>query len=129
MNLYDDLNDGNFTIFAMKAYDRPNCIVSEFDDDMKRIKYIKKLFRKYEETGDLKERLILNHLIILFNVFGKDAVKILFFKIEEKSHYLLKTFLVFLNYMPNKITGIRGKTILSSNITMDQKVIDILRGI
>lgn len=129
MNIYDDLNEDNFMIFAMKAYDKPNCIISEFDDDMKRIKYIKKLFRKYEETGDLKERLILNHLIILFNVFGKDAVKILFFKIEERSYSILKTFLVFLNYMPPKIMGIRGKNIVSSNIAMNQDVIKILRGI
>jgi len=125
----DDLNDENFIIYAIKAYERPTCIMSEFEEDMKRIKYLKRLFYKFEKNDDLKERLILNHLIILYNVFGKDATKILFFKLEEKYYPILKAFLIFLNHMPKVIKGIKGKTILSSDIMMDQRVIEILRKI
>ena len=100
-----DLNDGNFLIFAAKHYDRPHILQSEFEDDLKRIKYVKRLLRKYRQTGEIKERLVLNHVIILANVFGVDAtVNMLFFKVDKDDYPLLKTILIFLNYLPNRLT-------------------------
>ena len=97
-------------LFAAKHYDNPSCVgQAEFLDDMKRFKYIKRLFRKYTATGDLRTRLIINHIIILANVFGIDAATtLLFFKIDRKHWSLLKTVLVFLHYMPEEdMTDIR----------------------
>ena len=128
--MFDDLNDDNFTIFAMKSYTSPHCILSEFEGDIKRTKYLKKLFRRYKVSGDLKERLILNHLILLYNVFGVDsATRILFYRIDERDYDILKTFLVYLNYMPDKVSGIRGKSINSAEILIDMDIAQILRGL
>lgn len=118
--MIDNLCDDNFLIYAMKAYDKPNCIMSEFEEDLKRIKYIKRLIRRYRLTGELKERLILNHIIILANVFGiESAVRMLFFKIDREDYDILKTFLVFLNYMPKTVHGVNGKNIHSADIWVD----------
>jgi hypothetical protein len=118
--MIDNLCDDNFLIYAMKAYDKPNCIMSEFEEDLKRIKYIKRLIKRYRLTGELKERLILNHIIILANVFGTEsAVRMLFFKIDREDYDILKTFLVFLNYMPKTIYGVKGKNIHSADIWVD----------
>ena len=88
-------------IFAKKHYDNRGANVEELEDDMKRFKYLKRLFRKYDTSKDLKMRLIINHIIVLANVFGVDAAtSLLFFKIEKKHWSTLKTFLVYLNYMP-----------------------------
>lgn len=128
--MFDDLNDDNFLIYAMKCYNSPNCIMSEFEGDLKRIKYIKRLIKRYRITGDLKERLILNHIIVLSNVFGTEAcVRMLFFKINIKEYDILKTFFIFLNYMPNSINGIKGKNIKSSDITVNLEVAQRLRQI
>lgn len=128
--MFDDLNDDNFLIFAMKAYDSPNCIMSEFEEDLKRIKYIKRLIKRYKTTGELKERLILNHLIILSNVFGtKNSVRMLFYKTDEEDYDILKTFLLFLDYMPSIVLGIRGKNINSSDVTVNLFVGKRLRDI
>ena len=110
--MIDDLNDETFMIYAIKAYDKPNCVMSEFYEDLKRIKYVKRLFIKYHKSKEIKERLIINHLIVLYNVFGATAAtRILFYKIDQKYYSILKTFLIFLNYMPKVITKVRGKTI------------------
>ena len=128
--MLDDLNDDNFLIFAMKCYDSPKCIMSEFEEDLKRIKYIKRLIKRYRTTGELKERLILNHLIILSNVFGtKNAVRMLFYKIDKEDYNILKTFLIFLDYMPSVISGINGTNINSSDISVDLFVGKRLRAI
>ena len=89
-------------MFAMKHYDNPSCVdEAEFLSDLKRFKYLKRLFRKYDTSGELKMRLIINHIIILSNVFGVDAsTTLLFFKMEQKHWPLLKTFLVYLSFMP-----------------------------
>jgi hypothetical protein len=127
---FDDLNDDNFLLYAMKAYSSPYCIMSEFESDLKRIKYLKRLFRRYKATKILKERLILNHIILLYNVFGVEAAtRILFFKIDKIHYNMLKTFLIYLNYMPNKVKGINGTDIDSSDILLDMDVADILRKI
>ena len=89
-------------MFAMKHYDNPSCVdEAEFLDDLKRFRYLKRLFRKYDTSGELKMRLIINHIIILSNVFGVDATTtLLFFKIEKNHWSVLKTFLVYLHFMP-----------------------------
>jgi hypothetical protein len=128
--MIENLCDDNFLIFAMKAYDKPNCIMSEFEEDLKRIKYVKRLIKRYRVTGELKERLILNHLIILANVFGVDSsVKMLFYKLDRDDYDILKTFLLFLNYMPKLILGINGTNINSSDISIDIFVAKRLRDI
>lgn len=128
--MFDDLNDDNFLLYAMKAYNSPHCIMSEFESDLKRTKYLKRLFRRYKATKVLKERLILNHIILLYNVFGSEpATRILFFKIDKQDYDVLKTFLIYLNYMPEKINGIDGGDIISSDILLDMYVADILRNI
>ena len=99
---FSTLTPENITMFAMKHYDNPSCVdEQEFLDDMKRFKYLKRLFRKYDTSKDLKMRLIINHIIVLANVFGVDAAtSLLFFKIEQEHWPILKTFLIFLHYMP-----------------------------
>ena len=108
--MFDNLNEDNFLMYAMKAYTSPHYVMSEFESDLKRTKYLKRLFRRYKITKSLKERLVLNHLILLYNVFGVEpATRILFFRIDEVDYDVLKTFLTYLNYMPERIKGINGK--------------------
>ena len=99
---FPKLTSENINMFALKHYDNPTCVdEKEFLDDMKRFKYLKRLFRKFDTTKELKTRLILNHIIVLNNVFGVDAATtLLFFKIEKQHWSLLKTFLVYLHIMP-----------------------------
>ena len=127
---FDDLNEKNFLLYAMQHYDNPQCVeVEEFNDDLRKIKYIKRLFNQYFLGGELKERLLLNHIIVFFNVFQtKAATRILFFKLDEKFWPVLKTFLFYLKFMPeDKIESINGKEITVTDILMDQGVIDSLR--
>ena len=126
---FDDLTDANFLMFAMKEYTNQQCTnIDEFYDDLKKIKYIKRLINRFLESGKLKEILILNHLIVFYNVFdNKAATRLLFFKIEEKYWSVLKTFLIYLSMMPETVKGIRGKDIISSDIQLNQEVIDKLR--
>ena len=125
--MFDDLNEDNFMMYAMKCYTSPHCIMSEFDGDIKRTKYLKRLFRRYKITKSLKERLIINHIILLNNVFGTEATaRILFYKTDERDYDILKTFLSYLDIMPDFVYGINGKTILSSEIPLDVNVIEIL---
>ena len=127
--IFDDLTDANFLMFAMKEYTNQQCTnIDEFYDDLKKIKYIKRLINRFLESGKLKEILILNHLIVFYNVFdNKAATRLLFFKIEEKYWSVLKTFLIYLSMMPEIVKGIRGKDIISSDIQLNQEVIDKLR--
>ena len=127
--IFDDLNEKNFLLYAMKEYDNPQCVqVEEFYDDLKKVKYIKRLFNQYLNEGVLKERLLLNHIIVFYNVFPvRSATRILFLKIEEEFWPILKTFLVYLSYMPETIDPINGRTILSDDIQLDQGVVDRLR--
>ena len=103
----------------------------EFNDDLLLIKYIKRLFRKYNENGEIDQlrlRLALNHIIIFYNVFEMEsATRILFFKIEPELHSILKTFLVFLNYMPAIVHGVNGKDILSKNIPLIETIFTRLK--
>jgi len=100
--MFEKLTNENIIMFAIKHYDNPQCEgEAEFHDDMKRFKYIKRLLRKYQETGVLKERLILNHMIVINNVFGADAAStLLLFKLEPEFWSVLKSFMKFLNMLP-----------------------------
>ena len=128
---FDDLNDDTFLMFAMREYNNMQCTdIEEFYDDLKKIKYIKRLFNFYKNNGQLKERLILNHLIIFYNVFTVQAgTRILFYKIEKDFWPILKTFLIYLDRMPDKIDSIRGEIILTSDIQLDDGIISRLRTI
>ena len=128
--IFDDLNEKNFLLYAMKEYNNPQCTdVEEFNDDLKKIKYIKRLLNQYVSEGVLKERLLLNHIIVFYNVFPPAAAtRILFFKIEEKFWPILKPFLFYLKLIPeDRIESIMGKEIRTNEILMDQGVIDSLR--
>lgn len=127
-----ELCDDNFMIYAMKAYNKPGVIQSEFDEDLKRIKYIKRLLKRYKATGKLKERLILNHIIVLGNVFGVEAtVTMLFFKLESEYYDSLKSFLLFLSYLPKVVDGIKNTHINTSEVPLDMvisgKLMEILK--
>jgi hypothetical protein len=126
-----ELTEENFTMFAVKNYDNPSCNgMDEFLDDLKRFKYIKRLLRKHNVGKELKERLILNHIIVLGNLFGIDATtKMLFFKLEEKFWPQIKTFLVFLNYMPMKVIVSEGIEIVDNEIPIDEIILENLKKI
>jgi hypothetical protein len=127
---FDDLNNDNIMIFAMKVYYKPNCIMSEFKEDMKRFNYLKRLFRRYAKVGEMRERLILNHLVVLYNVFGVEATtRLLFFKMAKTDYPALKTYLLFLSCMPDVVRGIKGQDIPSSEIPVDMNIAEILRTI
>jgi hypothetical protein len=125
--MFDDLNDDNFMMYAMKCYTTPNCLMSEFEGDIKRTKYLKRLFRRYKVSKSLKERLILNHIILLNNVFGPEpTARILFYRIDERDYDILKTFLCYLNIMPEVVRGIKGKNIYSTEIPVEINITEIL---
>lgn len=129
MNL--DLTEENFTLYAIKHYDNPACKgIAEFNDDLKRFIYLKRLFNKYIAGKDLKERLILNHLVVIYNLFGAEAAtKMLFFKVEREFWPQLKTFLVFLNFMPIGPISAQGVLVEGFEIPLDEKVSEALRKI
>lgn len=124
--MIEKLTDENFTLYAAKYYDN-SCSYNtdEFYDDLKRFQYIKRLLLKYKDTGELRERLILNHVIILHNLFGKNATTMLFMKLEGLHEYL-KPFIVLLGYMENKIEY-NDKVVYSSDIALEEKIVEILR--
>ena len=98
---FTELNDDNYLLFAIKFYENPHAVTREdFEDDLKKIKYVKRLLRRYINTKVLKTHLILNHLTVLFNVFGDAAVPLLFFNLERDLWSSIKSFLVFLNKLP-----------------------------
>jgi len=126
-----ELNEDNFVMYAIKHYDNPHCKgIDEFYDDLKRFKYLKRLFRKHCAGKGLKERLILNHIIVIYNLFGPEAAtKMLFYKIEKKFWSQLKTFLVFLNFMPLEVIVSKGIEIKEADIPLDEEIITTLRTI
>ena len=114
-----ELNDDTFLIFAIKNYDNPGCSgMSDLEEDIKRFKYIKRLLRRYQNTSVLNERLIINHIIVLYNVFGDSATTMLFYKLEKQYWSYLKTFLVFLN---------RVKPEEKVEVMLDMNIIETLR--
>ena len=126
--MFDDLNESNVLLYAVKCYDKPNCIKSEFDEDYKKFRYIKRLLNRYRLTGSLKENLLINHLILTQNVFGIEAsTRILFFRIDKRDWSALKTLLIFTSAMPKVVKGVRGQNIISSDIPLDLNLVEILR--
>jgi hypothetical protein len=98
---FDELNENNYILFAIKYYENPQSVTMEdFESDLKRIRYVKRLLKRYKNTGELKTHLILNHLIILFNVFNDAAVPLLFYNLEQELWPSIKSFLLFLNRLP-----------------------------
>ena len=122
MKIFDTLNRRNFELFAAQNYNNPECLdVEEFKEDLARFKYLKRLLRRYELTEDLQVRLILNHIIVIYNVFGiESANKMIWYKIEPEHWTYIKPFLVFLNYLP-----VDEKV----EIPLDPLIVDILRKI
>jgi len=128
--IFEDLNESNILLFAAKCYEKPNCIDSEFDEDYKRVRYIKRLLNRYRLTGQIKERLLLNHLVVAQNVFGiLPCTRMLFARVGKKDWSALKTFLLYTSAMPKVVKGINGEDIISSDISVDLKIADILRKI
>ena len=120
MKIFDTLNKRNFELFAAQHYNNPECLdIEEFKEDLARFKYLKRLLRRYELAADLQIRLILNHIIVLYNVFGiESANRMLWYKIEPEHWTYIKPFLVFLNYLP-----IDEKV----EIPLDPLIVDTLR--
>ena len=95
---FTELNESNYMLFAIKFYDNPQSVTREdFESDLKRIRYVKRLLKRYKKNGELKGHLILNHLIILFNVFNEATVPLLFYNLDEELWPAIKSFLIFLN--------------------------------
>ena len=121
---FSELNDDNYLLFAIKYYENPNAVTrDDFEDDLKKIKYVKRLLRRYINTNTLKTHLILNHLTVLFNVFGDAAVPLLFFNLEEDLWASIKAFLVFLDKLPES-----PKSAID-NIILDEYCLDQLENI
>ena len=121
---FDELNESNYLLFAIKFYDNPQAVTKDdFETDLKRIRYVKRLLKRYKNSGELKVHLILNHLIILFNVFNDATVPLLFYNLEEELWPSIKSFLVFLNRIPEY-----PKTIVN-DIEEDQNCLFQLRAL
>jgi len=121
---FDELNESNYLLFAIKFYNNPQAVTrDDFESDLKRIRYIKRLLKRYKNTGELKIHLILNHLIILFNVFDDATVPLLFYNLEEELWPAIKIFLTFLNRIPEY-----PKTDISG-IPLDDKCLEELRAL
>lgn len=119
------LDESTFTLFAAKYYDNPSChTIEEFEEDLNRFKYLRKLFNRYRKDGDLKERLVLNHIIVLYNCFGERATEMMFFKFDEYHNYLAP-FLAYLNRLPSTISY-ESVTIDTNSIVQDSTIKEIL---
>lgn len=127
---FDVLDGSNFLLYAAKHYENPQCFdTKDFYDDLKRFKYLKRLFNRYKETGELKERLIINHLQVLYNLFGAEATtRMLFFSLKNHKD-CLKPFLLLFNMMPDIVKNVEGQDIHSVDIPMDLYIVNVLRKI
>lgn len=130
--MQEKLDDTNFLLYAAKNYNNEHCYDTvEFYDDLKRFNYVKRLLNQYVETGELKERLILNHIIILYNVFGPIPItRMLFFKLKNRKEQV-KPFLELLNILPETIEniGMKGETFYTINIPSDERIKKVLENI
>jgi hypothetical protein len=99
--IFNELNEDNFLLFAIKHYENPQAVTREdFDKDLNHFKYIKRLLKRYKNTGELKTHLLLNHFIVLYNIFGEATTPMLFFKIEKELWSVMKSFVIFLGRLP-----------------------------
>ena len=128
---FENLTSENLMMYAMKHYHNPAATgMHEFTEDVDRIKYVKRLFKRYQTKGVLKERLILNHIIVIYNVFGVEAAtRILYFRLEDDLWSILKTFLIFLNLQPDRVDGLDGKDVPVPEVAVDMKLAERLRSI
>ena len=126
--MFENLTNSNYTLYAMKFYDNPQCLSEDdFYNDIKILKYLKRLFNRYNLSGELKTRLILNHLIMFTNVFPPQvASRILFLKIPREHWSVLKTFLDYLNFMPDYLEKINGEFIHNKSIQNNKYVLESL---
>ena len=123
----EKLSENNFLLYAMHHYDNPQChSIDEFEEDLKKFLYLKKLFSRYKKDDELRERLILNHIIVLYNVFGEATTNMLFYKIDKEYWDTLTTFLVYLERMPEVLPQ---HSIKLSDIALDETVVQALRKI
>ena len=122
MKLFDELNEDNFVLFASRYYDNPQCMsIEEFQHDLNRFKYLKRLLKRYTQNNDLQERLILNHIVVIYNVFGiAPANKMMFYRMEKEYWPAIKTFLIFLNYL-------RDDELV--DVPLDQTIVNKLRNL
>lgn len=131
--MFNELSVDNFFLYAAQNYQNPHCTgIDDFNEDLNHIKYIKRLFNRYQNRGEIKVNLIVNHLILLYNVFDSEAMtKILFYKIPNEQWSLLKPFLILLNRLPKHISGVLadGEIINTVDIQLNQEVVSELREI
>ena len=122
MKVFDKLNRKNFKLYASQHYNNPECLdINEFREDVNRFKYVKRLLSRYDAHNDLQERLILNHLIVIYNVFGiKAANRMLWYKIDENHWHYIKPFLAFLHYLPENE---------KVDVPMDPYIVGVLRNL
>lgn len=124
-----DLNDSNFFLFAARNYQNYSATFDEFKEDLYRLRYIKKIISRYKNTGEIKERLILNHLVILRNCFGNEAtVRMIWLKMEDHLPQV-KCFLIALGMLPKKVYKVKGKNYDTDDIELDSEIVKVLRGI
>jgi hypothetical protein len=124
------LTEDTFELLAAKCYENPSCCdMEEFKDDLARFRYVKRLFTKYQQSGEIKERLVLNHLIVLYNLFGAECTRMLFFKLQGQWNFL-KPFLVYLDRLPDIILDVgKHERIDTVGIPMDPTIVNLLRKI
>ena len=129
--MFDDLTEDNYILYAVKNYENHQCTgLKEFYEDLNYIKYIKRLFNRYLVNGELKDRLICNHIIFLYNNFKPEAItRILFLKLEEKYWLLLKPILLQMEFLPDVIRGVNGKDINTVDIKLDKELVERMREI
>ena len=121
------LTENNFLQYALNNYDNPSCAtLEEFEDDLKKFLYLNKLLQRYKKNDDLRERLILNHIIVIYNLWGNAATEMLFHKVEEEHWSSLIVFLTYLGRLPEFIPG---TSVRATSLTHDEKIVEILREI
>ena len=126
---FPNLTNDNLLLYAARAYNSPHNIQAEFFEDLRRIKYVKRLLLKFRRTGTLSERLILNHIVIARNCFGTAAIRMLFLRIDEEDFPALKTILSFLSFLTLTVKGINGRIIDTRMIPYDPEVVKVLKSI
>ena len=128
---FANINDDNIDLYCIKHYDNPQCIsIEDYNNDMRRFKYIKRLLNQYANGNEIKIRLLVNHIIMIYNIFDlQSATRILFYKLPEEHWSVLKTILIFLNRMPKIVYGINNTNLISSDIQIDNVIANQLREI
>ncbi len=125
----DRIDESNVLLYAARFYDNPNCFsTEEFHEDLKRVSYVKRLFNKYRLTDEIKSRLALNHLIVLYNVFGSFTDILLFVKLRDYLDILIP-FLIVIGKCPDKVSnvGIEGETVYSDTVVLEPGIVEMLK--